>query len=151
LDTTTPNSPDPFGTEAASALLQQLLSIARESALEEMASGMAHELNQPLGAIVTYAQAGERLLNRPDASLDKARYGVETTIADNGGGVADAYRTQIFRPFFTTKRPRERPRAVQRTCHRGVARRYHRLSTPRSTRQPLLVSASREPCGLAPA
>lgn len=206
------HSPDPLVTEATPALLQQLMSIANESALEEMASGMAHELNQPLGAIVTYAQAGERLLNRPDASLDKARevlqligkealaaaagvrrvcrpfqpaglgkshcamgdvvrelgallearaaaarvglsihvdaalpqveihrlrvqhvlltlaqnaidatlaassvapqiavtvsgdrYCVETTVADNGSGIADAYRTQIFRPFFTTK------------------------------------------------
>lgn len=73
VDSAILNSPDPPGTEAGSALLQQLLSIARESALEEMASGMAHELNQPLGAVVTYAQAGERLLSRPEASLDKAR------------------------------------------------------------------------------
>ena len=194
-------------------LLEQLLSIARDAALEEMASGVAHELNQPLGAIVTYAQAGERLLNRPDASLESARevlqliskealaaaagvrrmrslfqrdalaksqcemsevvrelssvlepraaqanvalsiqidatlpavdihrlrvqhvlltlaqnaldavlegtavaapqiaitvsgdrYSVETAVLDNGHGVADAHRAQIFRPFFTTK------------------------------------------------
>ena len=31
-----------------------------------MASGIAHELNQPLGAIATYSQAGDRLLNRPE-------------------------------------------------------------------------------------
>jgi C4-dicarboxylate-specific signal transduction histidine kinase len=186
--------------------------MARASALEEMASGITHELNQPLGAIVTYAQAGERLLNRPEATLDNARevlklisqealaaaagvrrvrkpfqrdgldkspcamsevvrelgtliepraaaaqvslqfdletalptvdihrrrvqhvlftlalnaieaalaghsspphvtitvsgdrYGVETAVLDNGGGIADEHRGQIFRPFFTTK------------------------------------------------
>ena len=54
-------------------LLDQLMAISRSSALEEMASGIAHELNQPLGAITTFAQAGERLLNRPDASLESAR------------------------------------------------------------------------------
>ena len=54
-------------------LLDQLVTISRASALEEMASGIAHELNQPLGAITTFAQAGERLLNRPDASIDSAR------------------------------------------------------------------------------
>jgi signal transduction histidine kinase len=54
-------------------LLDQLMAISRASALEEMASGIAHELNQPLGAITTFAQAGERMLARPDASLDSAR------------------------------------------------------------------------------
>jgi len=47
-------------------ILKQLMEIARVSALAEMASGIAHELNQPLGAIATFAQAGERMLNRPD-------------------------------------------------------------------------------------
>ena len=44
-------------TEQRTALLlEQLLQIARLSALEEMASGIAHELNQPIGAIATFAQ-----------------------------------------------------------------------------------------------
>jgi len=47
-------------------LIEQLLNIARASALEEMASGIAHELNQPLGAIATFSQAGERMLARPE-------------------------------------------------------------------------------------
>ena len=46
-------------------LLEQLLQVARMSALEEMASGIAHELNQPIGAITTFAQAGKRMLDRP--------------------------------------------------------------------------------------
>ena len=54
-------------------LFDQLMAISRASALEEMASGIAHELNQPLGAITTFAQAGERMLSRPDATLDSAR------------------------------------------------------------------------------
>lgn len=49
------------------------MAISRCSALEEMASGIAHELNQPLGAITTFAQAGERMLSQPNASLDSAR------------------------------------------------------------------------------
>ena len=48
------------------ALLEQLLQVARISALEEMASGIAHELNQPIGAITTFAQAGQRMLDRPE-------------------------------------------------------------------------------------
>lgn len=50
-------------------LLEQLLQIARISALEEMASGIAHELNQPIGAIATFAQAAQRMLNRPDPMI----------------------------------------------------------------------------------
>lgn len=50
-------------------LIEQLLNIARVSALEEMASGIAHELNQPLGAIATFSQAGERMLARPTPML----------------------------------------------------------------------------------
>jgi two-component system sensor kinase FixL len=52
--------------EQLHVLIQQLMTIARASVLEEMASGIAHELNQPLGAIATFAQAGERMLNRPE-------------------------------------------------------------------------------------
>jgi len=53
-------------------ILEQLMQIARASVLAEMASGVAHELNQPLGAIATFAQAGERMLNRPDPMVSRA-------------------------------------------------------------------------------
>jgi C4-dicarboxylate-specific signal transduction histidine kinase len=53
-------------------MLQRLIEITRASALAEMASGVAHELNQPLGAIATFAQAGERLLSRPEPMIDRA-------------------------------------------------------------------------------
>lgn len=53
-------------------ILNQLMEIARISALAEMASGIAHELNQPLGAIATFSQAGDRLLNRPEPMVAQA-------------------------------------------------------------------------------
>ncbi len=40
----------------------RLAHVARFSVMGEMAAGLAHEVNQPLSAIVTYAQAGKRLL-----------------------------------------------------------------------------------------
>ncbi|HKE96531.1 MAG TPA: HAMP domain-containing sensor histidine kinase [Povalibacter sp.] len=58
--------------EPSAKLLEELLQIARSSALEEMASGIAHELNQPIGAIATFAQAGQRMLNRPQPMLQSA-------------------------------------------------------------------------------
>jgi signal transduction histidine kinase len=72
-------------------LLERLVSISRISALEEMASGIAHELNQPLGAIVTFAQAGERILNRPDASIADARE-VFQLISKEALGAAEGIR-----------------------------------------------------------
>jgi len=57
----------------------ELMHISRLTALGEMASTLAHELNQPLSAITSYLQGGRRLLERtpPDAAraaeaMDKA-------------------------------------------------------------------------------
>jgi C4-dicarboxylate-specific signal transduction histidine kinase len=62
--------PDAAGSEA---ILNRLMHLSRIAALAEMASGIAHELNQPLGAIATFSQAGDRLLNRPEPLVARAR------------------------------------------------------------------------------
>ena len=51
----------------------RLMELSRIAALAEMASGIAHELNQPLGAMATFSQAGDRLLNRPEPMVARAR------------------------------------------------------------------------------
>jgi signal transduction histidine kinase len=51
-----------------SALDSRLAHASRVNALGEMASGMAHELTQPLTAILAQAQAGRRILGRGDAA-----------------------------------------------------------------------------------
>jgi two-component system sensor kinase FixL len=61
---------DSAGSEA---ILNRLMELSRIAALAEMASGIAHELNQPLGAIATFSQAGDRLLNRPEPMVSRAR------------------------------------------------------------------------------
>jgi C4-dicarboxylate-specific signal transduction histidine kinase len=55
------------------AILGRLMELSRIAALAEMASGIAHELNQPLGAIATFSQAGDRLLNRAEPLVPRAR------------------------------------------------------------------------------
>jgi C4-dicarboxylate-specific signal transduction histidine kinase len=55
----------------SAALVSQLMEISRLSVLTELASGIAHELNQPLGAIATFAQAGERMLNRAEPLVEE--------------------------------------------------------------------------------
>ncbi|WP_188260421.1 PAS domain-containing sensor histidine kinase [Azospirillum tabaci] len=53
-------------------LQAELLHVSRVSAMGQMASTLAHELNQPLTAVINYAKAVKRLLDRPDGA-DKAR------------------------------------------------------------------------------
>lgn len=48
---------------------EQLAQVARFAAMGELAGGIAHELNQPLAAIATYAQASERLLSLSSPDL----------------------------------------------------------------------------------
>ena len=50
----------------AGILQQELMHASRLSAMGEMASGIAHELNQPLTAIMNYAKAARRHLGRTD-------------------------------------------------------------------------------------
>lgn len=50
---------------------------ARLSNLAEFASGMAHELNQPLAAIANYAAAAESLLNSGQEQSPKVRQAIE--------------------------------------------------------------------------
>jgi two-component system, LuxR family, sensor kinase FixL len=69
--------------QAAEARMQELqaelVHVSRLTAMGEMASALAHELNQPLAAIANYLKGSSRLLARPDApshrlkeALDKA-------------------------------------------------------------------------------
>jgi len=53
-------------------LYEQLLEVARASALEQLSSGIAHEINQPLGAIATFAQTGKRMLARENPLVGAA-------------------------------------------------------------------------------
>ncbi|WP_272545201.1 ATP-binding protein [Burkholderia cepacia] len=46
----------------------------------EMAAGLAHELNQPLTAIVSHTRAAERMLDRPD-ERDSVRRALQTSVA----------------------------------------------------------------------
>jgi|SRR5215475_9086485 PAS domain S-box-containing protein len=51
----------------------ELAQVSRRSTLAAMSAAIAHEIRQPLGAIVTNANAGLRWLDRPAPDLDEVR------------------------------------------------------------------------------
>jgi two-component system sensor kinase FixL len=78
-------------------LRSELLHVSRLSEMGEMASGLAHELNQPLTAIINYLQACRRLLpqsgtDRIDALMQKS-----ITQAERAGAVIQHLRRFIAR------------------------------------------------------
>ncbi len=50
---------------------ERMTHVSRLATMGEMAAGIAHELNQPLSAITTYAQASLRLLAAPETDVDE--------------------------------------------------------------------------------
>ncbi len=67
----------------------ELAYVARLSILGEMTSGLAHELNQPLCAITTYAQTCLRIIDTGSCKPDQVRYGLEQVVrqAELGGAI----------------------------------------------------------------
>jgi two-component system sensor kinase FixL len=56
--------------DEARVLQERLTHFSRLSTMGEMAAGLAHEINQPLAAIATYAQACQRLIRQPDHDIE---------------------------------------------------------------------------------
>ena len=59
-------------------LERSLEHVHRSSTLGEMAGGIAHEINQPLAAISSYADAGVRLLDREDPAVEEVIHGLRS-------------------------------------------------------------------------
>jgi two-component system sensor kinase FixL len=62
--------------QAARQLQERLTHVSRMATLGEMAAGIAHELNQPLSAIATYARACDRFLSAIEPDLEETRTSV---------------------------------------------------------------------------
>jgi signal transduction histidine kinase len=68
---------------AAQRLLGQLAHFERVAGLGQLASSLAHELSQPLTAILANAQAANRLLARPTIDLKELQACVADVISDD--------------------------------------------------------------------
>ncbi len=68
--------------EVAHLAHERLTRVARFATMGEMAAGVAHELNQPLTAITTYARACERYIDKPQLELEELREAVREISAE---------------------------------------------------------------------
>lgn len=60
----------------------ELAHVTRVATLGELTASIAHEVNQPLAAIVTNGEAGLRWLGRPEPELQEGRTSLQAMIAD---------------------------------------------------------------------
>lgn len=63
--------------DEARQMQERIAHFGRISTMGEMAAGIAHEVNQPLTAIATYAQACQRLLNSPHVASEDVAAALE--------------------------------------------------------------------------
>ena len=83
----------------------KLAHVARFNLMGEMAAGIAHEINQPLSAIATYAQAAKRVLqsDAPDAAMVAEVCGKIDDQARRAGQVIDNLRKFINKQEIETQ------------------------------------------------
>ncbi len=108
--------------------LQQLAQVSRALALGEMGSAIAHELNQPLAAVATYAQASRRMLEAGESGAE-VRHALERIaaqaerageilrrlrgfLADSGAAPAIADLGRLTAEVIDLARPEARQRGV---------------------------------------
>ncbi len=63
------------------ALLEQFSHVARTTTIGEMAGGLAHELNQPLGAVANYVEGCLVALESPSPPIAEVRAALEKALA----------------------------------------------------------------------
>ena len=80
--------------------LLRLGQVARLNTLGELAAGMAHELNQPLTAVLANTQAASRLLNEDEPDLETARQAMTQAVAQarRASEVVGRLRRSVERP-----------------------------------------------------
>jgi two-component system sensor kinase FixL len=98
--------------ERHQALVEQYSHVARTTTIGEMASGLAHELNQPLGAIANYAEGCLVELTAPQPALDEVRTALGRLLATTlrAGQIIDRIRKFVTR--YEPRRERFEPNRV---------------------------------------
>ena len=87
-------------------LRQEIAHAGRVSMMGQLASGLAHEINQPLASILRNAEAGELFLQHPSPDLDEIRAILSDIRSDDerAGHVIDRMRGLLKRQTLDTGR-----------------------------------------------
>lgn len=99
---------------------------ARVSMLGEFTASIAHEVNQPLAAIVTNGEAGLRWLNRAEPDLDEVKALAGRIVAD-GRRAADIIAR--IRAMAEHKAPKREPLPLDEVIGEALAFMRHELQT----------------------
>ena len=104
-------------------LRQEIAHAGRVSMMGQLASALAHEINQPLGAILRNAEAAELFLQHPSPDLDEIRAILADIRSDDerAGTVIDRMRGLLKRQTLDTRTARRR-RAGRRSGGAGAGR-----------------------------
>ncbi|MFL5238016.1 MAG: sensor histidine kinase, partial [Rhizomicrobium sp.] len=105
-----------------------LAHVTRVTALGELTASIAHEVNQPLAAVVTNAQACLRWLNRDIPNLDEARGAVESIIND-GNRAGEVIRR--IRAFVNKTPTHKVPLHINDVVHEVITLVQHELFSHR--------------------
>lgn len=98
-------------------LQNELIHVARLSEMGQMASALAHELNQPLAAISNYLQAGTRLIDMP-GNLPRVR-DVLRKASDQANRAGDIIRR--LRQFIEKGETERAPESLAKTVEEAAA------------------------------
>lgn len=82
--------------EQTEKLLEELAHVARVATMGELTASIAHEINQPLGAIMSNAQACLRLLDGPKPRLEEVRDALKDIVNDGNRATEIMRRVRTF-------------------------------------------------------
>ena len=94
----------------------ELAHVARVTSLGVLTASIAHEVNQPLAAIITNGETGLRWLARSDLDVEKVQNIIRRVLADarRASEIIDRIRA------MATQRVPRANAAIARRCHRGI-------------------------------
>ncbi|OGB12263.1 MAG: two-component sensor histidine kinase [Burkholderiales bacterium RIFCSPHIGHO2_12_FULL_65_48] len=131
--------------------LLRLGQVARLNTLGELAAGMAHELNQPLTALLSSTQAAQRLLADEPPDLDTAQTAMARAVeqARRASTVVGRLRRLVERPDLAGQaQPLALPTAVHDALHLLEPELAQRGVVPSVTTAPDLPTVLAEPVAL---
>jgi PAS domain S-box-containing protein len=100
-------------------LQAELFHVSRLGAMGQLSSALAHELNQPLAAIMNYAQAGRRLLETGSEGVENKVQSMMTKVVDQAGRAGDVIRR--LRDLFEKGETAPRPQPINQVVEDAAA------------------------------